>query len=200
MKTRIAKWMITRSEITGGPVPSWVHRWLPGEERKTIEQEEATLTRMLRAESEESESMPDDLRGQLDKRLAMEARLAPEEPQLLFRPAAGYALAALALAAAGLFVVQLNSPPPVEGPQATIAEAGSTTPAADASSGEGGRLDPEMIEEDVLLRPLAAEKERLASDMGGALRFMANSFLPPYMVERIDKNLDNLEQDFARGM
>jgi len=201
MKTWIAKWMIARAEITGQPVPERVRRWMPVKKRLELENSEKQLTRLLREDSHPDEAMTEKLRGEIDRRLALEARISPDEPRFLFRPAAGYTLAALAAVAAVVFVFELKTTRPAQVPAATVAQTADVTAQQSAPrDSEAAGLNPEQIEDDVLLRPLAAEKERLASDMSGALRFMANSFLPPYMAERVDKNLNNLERDYVRGM
>jgi hypothetical protein len=202
MKRWIVKQFVQLSEITGRPVPGWIRKCVPEDVFKAMESSEQDLTRALSQSHREQAVMPEDLKERIEDAgwTSTPVPLPEEQPF----PSFSWALAAAALLVLGTVLV--FSPPSLwkgsPETEALLVEESSRSvenPVEESSSPERG-LPVEALSGDVLLNPLADEKERLASDVTNALRYVADSFLPSVYAVPVNEGLRTAEQRLIKSI
>lgn len=203
MKRWIAKHLIHLSEITGNPLPGWIRSWIPDDELEAMESKEKDLTRALSRPRADRPGMPADLKKRIEEagRSTEPVRMRTERP---FFPTFTWAFAAVSLLVLGSFLV--FRPPAAWNPSAQEAPAvaAQTADPTGEPSGKGPSaqtaIPADALAGDLLVKPLSAEQERLATDVTNAMRYLAESFLPSAYALPLNEELQSTKRRLIRSM
>lgn len=196
MKNRFIHFVLFLSELSGRPAPRWLQWLVPKDDLDAMQQAERRLSDRLRTHSADLPQLPPAFTSRLEASLRAEARPAKAAEPLL---AWLIPVSAVAVAASfGLFLIlqkdESGHPGAAEDPvpiTVRTSSADSELPVAAAL-----RIPdlPADLPEQVLVKPLKSEQQRLAADMSNALRFVAQGILPDPYLERINLGLSSRTQ------
>jgi hypothetical protein len=199
MKRWIAKQWIALAEVFGWPVPSWIRHLVPAAELDALLAGEKELTEALKADAPQEIPMPAFLDTRIERAIVESS--GPARPGTrwigLLVPSSAFAMAVVVG-----FIMFSNEAPQVEVPEAQpeLVVSG-TTPAVNTSRalttiGKG----LSSLEEGLIMKPLAMEQKRLATDVTHALKFFSSSVLPDSYAKDVNSRLDSFNEDVSNSI
>ncbi|MGA1205754.1 MAG: hypothetical protein ACO3ZW_08105 [Opitutales bacterium] len=200
MKKWIVKQYISLAEAFDWKIPACIRHLVPKETFSALLEEEQSLTRSLSQPAPDEPEVPANLEFLIESRIHASARSTQRRRRMVDYLMPLTAVAALVLL--GIFLVDNWSlqepaltPEPslaqVEAVVVSVVETPGRTLSGIASLSEKG--------ESLLVRPLASEKARLASDVSSALRYVARGIVPNQYMDKVNSQLDSFEQEYGHS-